>query len=87
MNKISLNNLIKTSLDESAPVVSVADDVIFELSKAKSETLISYKPLAWIASASTAMAAGIAIAAFILISNSSGGAMSDLYQTISWVAQ
>lgn len=87
MSKISLNNLIKASLNEAPPVVDVAQGVLGQLSLTKTEMVISYKPLAWIASASTAMAAGIAVAAFLLISNSSDSAMTDLYQTISWVAQ
>ena len=87
MSKINLNNLIGAARNEVHPEVSVADDVIASLFMSKPVELISYKPLAWFASASTAMAAGIAVAAFLFIRHSSGGAMTDIYQAISWAAQ
>ena len=85
--KLSLTNLIAKANQEQPPVVDVASNVLSTLSWNQPSEVISYKPLAWIASASTAMAAGITVAAFMYIRSSADNSMNDLYQAISWVAQ
>lgn len=87
MSKINFNNLVGAARNEAAPEVNVAEDVLATLFTTRPAEFVSYKPLAWIASASGAMAAGIAVAAFMFVRHSSGGAMTDLYQAISWAAQ
>lgn len=85
--KISFDKLIAAARQESAPVVNVADAVLKTLSISQPSEVISYKPLAWIASASGAIAACIAATAIIYIRYSASNSMSDIYQVISWAGQ
>ena len=85
--KISLTDLINKAQAEAPPKVDVVDNVLATLSLDKPAEILSYKPLAWIASASTAMAAGVTVAALMYIRYSMNNSMSDLYQAISWVTQ
>jgi hypothetical protein len=87
MSKISFDKLVAAARSETPPKVDVADDVISTLFSSKVADVVSYRPLAWIASASTAMAAGIAVAAFMFMRNTPDSAVTDLYQAISWIAQ
>ena len=86
-NKISLDKLFSTAAKESAPRVDVAGAVLRTLSLADPGEVISYKPLAWIASASGAIAASVAVAAILYIRYSAANSMSDIYQVISWAGQ
>ena len=86
-NKISLNELIAKSQAESPPQVDIADGVLKTLSLSGPAEVISYKPLAWIASASTAIAACLAAAAFAYIRFSASNSMEEVYNAISWVTQ
>lgn len=85
--KISLEKLFASAAKESAPSVDVAGGVLNILSISKPGEVISYKPLAWIASASGAIAACIAAVAIIYIRYSASNSMADFYQVISWAGQ
>ena len=86
-NKISLTGLINKAGSETVPEVDVARSVLATLSWDAPSEVLSYKPLAWIASASTALAASITVAALLYIRTSADNSMNDLYQAISWVVQ
>ena len=82
--KMTFDKLISTAAKESAPSVDIAEAVLKTLSLAQPGEVISYKPLAWIASASGAIAASAAVAAILYIRYSAANSMSDIYQVISW---
>ncbi len=86
-NKMSFNELIAKAQAESPPQVDVADGVLSTLSLDKPAEVLSYKPLAWIASASMAIAASLAAAAFVYIRFSPSNSMTEVYNAISWVTQ
>ncbi len=85
--KISLEKLFATANGEAVPSVDVADGVLSILSIRKPSEVISYKPLAWIASAAGAIAACIAAVAIIYLRSSASNSMTDFYQVISWAGQ
>jgi hypothetical protein len=85
--KISFDKLIAAARQESAPGVDIAGAVLNTLSLAQPSEVISYKPLAWIASASGAIAASVAVAAILYMRYSATNSMSDIYQVISWAGQ
>lgn len=82
---ISLRQLVELSRAEAAPRVDVADDVLGIL--ASPRPLVSYRPLMWIASFSSAAAACIAVVSILVARASTSSALSGMYEVISWAAQ
>lgn len=88
MKKQTFNKLIRRAEQAKAPDVEVADDVLAILaSQSQQQELISYRPLFWIASVSSAAAACIAIVAAVMMKTATTGGLMELYHTISWAAQ
>ncbi|MHC4844340.1 MAG: hypothetical protein ACYTEE_11105 [Planctomycetota bacterium] len=87
-NKELFQKLVTQADKEIHPHTDVSESVLKILySKQASTQVISYKPLAWVASVSTAAAACILAASYFVWQASTADAMTDLYQMISWVAQ
>ncbi len=85
INKI-IQNLASQAQKETIPQVNVSDSVLSILNS-QPIAMVSYKPMAWIATAATAAAACVAIAAFLSLKPSSPDVATDIYQAISWVTQ
>ncbi|MBE0536098.1 MAG: hypothetical protein IH624_10555 [Phycisphaerae bacterium] len=86
MNKpMTLRQLVAHARAESAPHVDVADKVLGIL--AAPRPLVSYRPLMWIASFSSAAAACLAVVSFLVARASTSNALSGMYEVISWAAQ
>jgi len=87
-NSELFQKLVTRARRETHPEVNVAENVLELLSIGQSAPLVvSYKPLAWVASLSSAAAACVLFATYFVWQNPAADAMTDLYQMISWVAQ
>jgi hypothetical protein len=88
MNRNALfEKLVIQAQKESQPPVDVADDVLAMLTSRRRQTeMVSYRPLVWIASLSSAAAASIAAISYLSIETLTNGAMSGIYELISWVS-
>lgn len=82
---VDLSRLITHARAETPPRVDVADDVLSLL--AVRRPAVSYHPLMWIASLSSAAAACAAVISFVIMRASQSNALSNMYEVISWAAQ
>lgn len=88
MTKDIFQKVVAHTQKQQFPNVNVADAVLEMLaSNQYSQQQAGCRPLVWVASLSSAIAACIAFAAYFTLQASSGSAMSEVYQAISWVAQ
>ena len=79
--------LVIQAQKEAHPALDVADNVLAMLtSHHRPIELISYRPLVWIASLSSAAAACIAAISYLWIESLTSGAMTGIYELISWVS-
>ena len=81
------DKLIIQAQKEVHPKVDIADDVLEILTSSRQVQLVSYRPLVWIASLSSAAAACITLFTFLSFEASKTDAMTEFYQAISWVTQ
>jgi len=82
---MTLRELVAQARREAVPHVDVADHVIGIL--AAGRPLVLYRPLAWIASFSSAAAACFAVVSFLVMRASASNALAGMYEVISWAAQ
>jgi len=79
--------LVIQAQKETHPAVNVADNVLSMLtSHRRPIELISYRPLVWIASLSSAAAACVAAISYLSVETLTNGAMTGIYELISWVS-
>ncbi len=81
------DKLIGRAQEEGHPGVDVANNVLEKIASGHQGQIVSYRPLVWIASVSSTAAACVTVFALLSLKASTAGAMSELYQTISWVVQ
>ena len=81
------DTLVIQAQKETPPRVDVTDNVLRILTSIGRRELVSYRPLLWIASFSSAAAACIAVLTLLSFKASPSEAMSEFYQAISWVTQ
>jgi len=87
-NKELFQKLVTQADREGHPQTDVCESVLKTLSSGQAPAqVLSYKPLAWVASISTAAAACILVTTWLVWQYSTADAMTNLYQMISWVAQ
>ncbi|MHC4187960.1 MAG: hypothetical protein ACYSRQ_07180 [Planctomycetota bacterium] len=87
-NEKLFKNLVTQAQKETHPQINISENVLAVLSpKQKRVQFASYRPLAWVASLSTAAAACILVTTWFVWQNTTTDAMTNLYQMISWVAQ
>jgi hypothetical protein len=86
-NKL-FKTLVTQAQKETHPAINVSENVLEILSpRQRKLQFASYRPLAWVASLSTAAAACILLTTWFVWQDTSADAMTNLYQMISWVAQ
>jgi len=85
MKKLDVGELVKLARGEAVPEVNVVHEVIGILGAGRA--LVSNRPLMWIASFSSAAAACAAVVSYLVVRASMGGALSGMYEVISWAAQ
>jgi hypothetical protein len=87
MKTIKLNNLFESARRETAPAVDVADSVLTMLAIGRQIPSASLnRSLMWISMASSAVAAGIVLAAFLTWQHSAGS-VNEIINVVAWVAQ
>jgi hypothetical protein len=87
-NKELFQKLVIQADRETHPQTDVSESVLKILSSGQAPSqVLSYKPLAWVASISAAAAACILAASYFVWQDTTADAMTNLYQMISWVAQ
>jgi len=85
--KVSFDKLAQRAGQEQHTPVDVADAVLDRLALRQRLQRISYRPLAWIATFSSAAAACVGIAALWWLKTGAAEPLNEVYQAISWVIQ
>lgn len=84
---IQFEKLVERARMDRGAGVDVVDGVMSRLRVREQEGTISYRPLAVIASFSSAAAACIGGLVLWSVTAGSSGGLADIYQAISWVVQ
>ncbi|MHC4131151.1 MAG: hypothetical protein ACYSSP_08115 [Planctomycetota bacterium] len=81
-------DLVTQAQKEIHPAINISNNVLDILSpRQRKLQFASYRPLAWVASVSTAAAACILVTTWFVWQDTTADAMTNLYQMISWVTQ
>ena len=87
MKTINLNNLFDAARCETAPAVDVADSVLALLAvRRQPASALLNRSLLWVSMTSSAVAAGIALAAFLTWQHNADS-VNDIMNVVAWVAQ
>lgn len=87
MKKIKMNNLFEAARREAAPAVDVADSVLAALAVCRQPvSAVLSRSFVWISMASSALAAGIVLAAFITW-RQDADSVNEIISMVAWVAQ
>lgn len=87
MKTVNMNNLFDAARRETAPAVNVADSVLAMLAVQRQSVAAAFnRSLFWMSVASSAVAAGIVLAAFISQQHTTD-AVGEILNMVAWVAQ
>ena len=87
MKKININTLFEAARQETAPAVDVADSVLATLAVCRpSVSAALNRSLVWLSMASSALAAGVVLAAFISW-RQDVDSVHEIISMVAWVAQ
>lgn len=87
MKTIKLNNLFDAARHDTAPAVDVADSVLERLAvRSATASAAINRSLFWVSMASSAVAAGIVLAAALSWSQNAD-AVNEIMNVVAWVAQ
>lgn len=87
MKTVKLNNLFEAARRETAPAVDVADSVLALLAvRRQPAAALLNRSLLWVSMTSSAVAAGIALAAFVTWQHNADS-VNEIINVVAWVAQ
>jgi len=87
MKTVKLNNLFAAARRDTAPAVDVADSVLALLADRRPSVSVALnRSLFWMSMASSAVAAGIVLAAFASWQQNTD-AVTEILNMVAWVAQ
>lgn len=87
MKTLKLHNLFNAARQDTAPAVDVADAVLTQLARSpRSRAAATDRFLVWASMASTAVAAGIVLAA-LWVWQHNADSVNELINMVAWAAQ